>query len=149
MRHSDPTAPSCEAPLPERTLLRLVGLSGLFTRRTWQNVLLLVAGAILAPSKRTVAAALRILGREQKADFPIYYGVVNRAVWSSRAVADWLLRLLVGTFLSSDTSVVIGVDDTIERRWGHEISARGIYRDPIRSSKGHFVKTSDLRWLFA
>ena len=43
--------------------------------------------------------------------------------------------------------VVVGIDDTIERRWGARISARGIYRDPVRSSKGHFVKTSGLRWL--
>ena len=45
--------------------------------------------------------------------------------------------------------MVIGIDDTIERRWGQKISARGIYRDPVRSSKGHFVKTSGLRWLSA
>ena len=44
---------------------------------------------------------------------------------------------------------MIGIDDTIERRWGHKINARGIYRDPARSSKGHFVKTSGLRWLSA
>ena len=57
--------------------------------------------------------------------------------------------LPVGTFLGADATVVIGIDDTIERRWGHKISARGIYRDPVRSSKGHFVKTSGLRWLSA
>jgi hypothetical protein len=149
MEHSDPTHPSCESPLPERLLSRLAGLPRLFTRPTWQNVLLLVAGAILAPGKRTVTAALRILGREQENDFPIYHGVLNRAVWSSRAVAGWLLRLLVGTFVGADATVVIGIDDTIERRWGHKISARGIYRDPVRPSKGHFVKTSGLRWLSA
>ncbi|MGY3621833.1 hypothetical protein [Bradyrhizobium sp. USDA 10063] len=44
---------------------------------------------------------------------------------------------------------MIGLDDTIERRWGTKISARGIYRDPVRSSKGHFVKASGLRWLSA
>jgi DDE superfamily endonuclease len=44
---------------------------------------------------------------------------------------------------------VVGLDDTIERRWGPKISARGIYRDPVRSSKGHFVKASGLRWLSA
>jgi hypothetical protein len=135
--------------LPEHLLLRLAGLAELFTRPTWWNALLLMAGAIMAPGKRTVTAALRILGREQDTDFPIYHGVLNRAVWSSRAVAGWLLRLLVGTFLSADATVVIGIDDTIERRWGHKISARGIYRDPVRSSKGHFVKTSGLRWLSA
>jgi hypothetical protein len=149
MEHLDPTPPPCESPLPERLLSRLAGLPKLFTRPTWQNVLLLVAGAILAPGKRTVTAALRILGRDQENDFPINRGVLSRAVWSSRAVAGWLLRLLVATFLDADATVVIGIDDTIERRWGAKISARGIYRDPVRSSKGHFVKTSGLRWLSA
>jgi hypothetical protein len=149
MKPSDPAAASCASPLPARLLLRLAGLPELFTRPTWCNALLLLTGAILAPGKRTVTAALRILGREQETDFPIYHGVLNRAVWSSRAVAGWLLRLLVASFLSADATVVIGLDDTIERRWGHKISARGIYRDPVRSSKGHFVKTSGLRWLSA
>jgi hypothetical protein len=149
MKQFDPVAPSDASPLPERLRSRLAGLPRRFTRPTWQNVLLLVAGAILAPGKRTVTAALRILGREQENDFPIYHGVLNRAVWSSRAVAGWLLRLLVATFLGADATVVIGIDDTIERRWGRKINARGIYRDPVRSTKGHFVKTSGLRWLSA
>jgi len=146
MKQPDPTPVSCEFPLPACLLSRLASLSQQFTRPTWQNVRLLVAGAILAPGKRTVTAALRILGREQETDFPIYHGVLNRAVWSSRAVAGWLLCLLVATFVGADATVVIGIDDTIERRWGAKISARGIYRDPVRSSKGHFVKTSGLRW---
>jgi hypothetical protein len=116
MKPFDPASSSRESPLPESLLSRLAGLPRLFTRPTWQNVLLLVAGAILAPGKRTVTAALRILGREQDNDFPIYHGVLNKAVWSSRAVAGWLLRLLVATFLSADATVVIGIDDTIERR---------------------------------
>jgi DDE superfamily endonuclease len=147
MEQSTPTAASCSSPLPASLLSRLAGLPEFFTRPTWQNVLLLVAGAILAPGKRTVTAALRILGREQEDDWPIYHGVLNRAVWSSRAVAGWLLRRLVNAFVAADATVVIGIDDTIERRWGRKISARGIYRDPVRSSKGHFVKTSGLRWL--
>lgn len=149
MEQSDPASPSRASPLPEHLLLLLAGLPRLFTRPTWQNVLLLVAGAILAPGKRTVTAALRILGRQHENDFPIYHGVLNKAVWSSRAVAGWLLRLLVTTFVGAHATVVIGIDDTIERRWGQKISARGIYRDPVRSSKGHFVKTSGLRWLSA
>jgi hypothetical protein len=43
--------------------------------------------------------------------------------------------------------VVIAIDETIERRWGARIRARGIYRDPVRSSHGHFVKVSGLRWI--
>ena len=143
------TATPPEASLPAGLLSRLAGLPEQFTRPTWQNARLLVAGAILAPGKRTVTAALRILVRDQDTDFPIYHGVLNRAVWSSRAVAGWLLRQLVAALLGPDATVVIGIDDTIERRWGRKISARGIYRDPVRSSKGHFVKCSGLRWLSA
>jgi len=130
-------------------LSRLAGFADLFTRPTWSRVLLLLAGAVLAPGKRTVTATLRILGRDQENDFPAYHAVLNRAPWSSRAVAGCLLRLLLATFVPSDAAVVVGLDDTIERRWGPKISARGIYRDPVRSSKGHFVKTSGLRWLSA
>jgi len=43
--------------------------------------------------------------------------------------------------------LVFGLDDRIERRWGQKIEARGIYRDPVRSSHGHFVKAGGLRWL--
>jgi len=46
-----------------------------------------------------------------------------------------------------DGPVVVGIDETIERRWGPKISARGIYRNPVRSSTGHFVKASGLRWV--
>lgn len=130
-------------------MCRLMGFAGLFTRPTWARALLLLTGAVLAPGKRTVTATLRILGRDQEHDFPAYHAVLNRARWSSRAVAGRLLRLLVATFVRPDATVVIGLDDTIERRWGAKISARGIYRDPVRSSKGHFVKTSGLRWLSA
>jgi hypothetical protein len=39
------------------------------------------------------------------------------------------------------------VDETLERRRGTKIAARGVYRDPVRSSHGHFVKASGLRWV--
>ncbi|MEO1211860.1 MAG: transposase, partial [Cyanobacteria bacterium J06638_20] len=68
------------------------------------------------------------------------------AVWSSRQASRCLLSALVSTF-AADGVVVLGLDDTIERRWGKRIAARGIYRDPVRSSQAHFVKTSGLRWL--
>jgi DDE superfamily endonuclease len=148
MQHSrSPGSPG--SPLPERFLARLAGFADLFTRPTWSHVPLLLAGAILAPGRRTVTAALRILGREHDGDFCTFHRILNRAAWSSRAVARQLLLLLVKAFVPSGAPVVIGLDDTIERRWGPKISARGIYRDPVRSSKGHFVKASGLRWLSA
>src|ERR1700735_527349 len=132
--------------LPERFLSRLVGFADLFTCPTWSNVLLLLAGAVLAPGRRTVSTALRILGRERDPNFCNFHRILNRAAWSSRAAARQLLILLVRALVPIGSPVVIGFDDTIERRWGAKISARGIYRDPVRSSKGHFVKASGLRW---
>ena len=52
-------------------------------------------------------------------------------------------------FLSEGEPLVIGLDETLERRWGKKIAAKGIYRDPVRSSHGHFVKASGLRWGYA
>jgi hypothetical protein len=46
-----------------------------------------------------------------------------------------------------DGPLVVGVDETLERRRGKKIAAKGIYRDPVRSSHSHFVKTSALRWV--
>lgn len=143
-----PTIP-CGSPLPDLFLARLQTFAGLFTRPTWAHVLTLVTGAVLAPGRRTVASLLRILGRDQDGDFATYHRVLNRASWSSRRAAGRLLRLLVDSFVPVGATVVVGLDDTIERRWGKKIRARGIYRDPVRSSKGHFVKTSGLRWLSA
>src|SRR6266699_5190777 len=147
MQYSHVLPTSCD-PLPPRFISRLAGFADLFTRPTWSNVLVLLAGVILAPGRRTVTSALRILGRDQDRDFCTFHRVLNRAAWTSRAIAGRLLLLLVKTFVPSGP-VVIGIDDTIERRWGPKISARGIYRDPVRSSKGHFVKASGLRWLSA
>jgi hypothetical protein len=117
-----------------------------FTGSTWKHVLVLVAGALLSPGRRTVTAALRVMDLDQTASFAVYHRVLSTACWSARLVAHRLLRLLVAAFVRQGP-VVIGLDDTIERRWGAKIKARGIYRDPVRSSQGHFVKASGLRWL--
>jgi hypothetical protein len=120
---------------------------GAFTAPTWRHVLVLVTGAILVPGRRTVASALRVMGLEQVTHFGNYHRVLNRNIWSGRWLSRQLFRLLVDTFVPDGDPVVIGLDDTIERRWGARIKARGIYRDPVRSSHGHFVKASGLRWL--
>lgn len=114
---------------------------------TWTKAQILLIGTILAPGKRTVTAALRVMGLKDEAKFAQYHQVLSRAVWSPLDVAHCLLRLLVTTFGTGGKPLVFGLDDTIERRWGHQIAARGIYRDPVRSSESHFVKASGLRWL--
>lgn len=101
----------------------------------------------MAPGKRTVTAALRVLGRSDEAQVQNYHRVLNRAVWSPRTASRILLRLLVETFVPPDAPIVLGLDDHIERRRGAKITARGISRDPVASSRAFFVKTSGLRWV--
>ena len=110
----------------------LAPFAGLFTAPTWGRVPVLVEGALLTLHRRTVSAALRAAGRDRTPGFARYHRVLNRARWSARAAAEVLLGLLVAAFAPSGP-VVIGVDDTLERRWGKRIAARGIHRDPVRS----------------
>jgi hypothetical protein len=118
----------------------------LFSPRVWAHAQVLVAGAILAPAQRTVAAALRVTGHAQVRQFHRYHRVLSRAEWSGLAVGRVLVGLLVAAFVS-DGPLVVGIDETLERRRGQRIAAKGIYRDPVRSSRSHFVKASGLRWV--
>jgi hypothetical protein len=133
-------------PVPPILMHWLAPFAAFFTKPTWDRVLVLATGAVLAPGRRTVTAVLSVLGRRDGTDFARFHGVLNRARWSGRSLARTLLRWLVAVFVP-EGPVVVGIDETIERRWGPRISARGIYRDPVRSSKGHFVKASGLRWV--
>jgi hypothetical protein len=132
--------------LPESYFTLVSHFRSHFSNRIWKLALVLLIGALLAPNKRTVTACLRIVGLQHEKRFLKYHRVLSRAVWSSLAVSQTLLSVLVCTFAATGT-LIIGFDDTIERRWGLKIRARGIYRDPVRSSHNHFVKASGLRWL--
>jgi hypothetical protein len=105
-----------------------------FTAPVWNHIQVLVAGAVLAPSKRTVTQALRFMGLADKPGFGRYHEVLNRARWDVRDVARRLL-LHLPAVLSPSGELVIGVDDTIELRWGEKIKARGIYRVPVELRK--------------
>lgn len=132
-------------PPPQLTSI-ILAFAPLFWKRTWKHAQCLLWGAILAPGKRTVTSALRILGRSEEPDYQNYHRVLNRSRWSCLEAGRILLRLLVTHFLPAGP-LVFGLDDTIERRRGEKIRARGIYRDPVRSSQSHLVKTGGLRWL--
>jgi hypothetical protein len=86
------------------------------------------------------------LGLSQERHFSNYHRVLSRAVWSSRAASRLLLQLLVATFVP-DGTLVFGADDTLERRRGAQIKAKGTFRDAVRSSASRKVFASGLRWL--
>jgi len=133
--------------LPPEIVRVLRGFEDIFSERTWDWVQVLVVGAILTPGQRTVAAVLRVMGLSDERQFQNYHRVLNRARWSSRELSRRLLLAVVAAFVPGAGPVLVGLDETIERRRGAKIAAKGIYRDPVRSSKSHFVKASGLRWI--
>jgi len=132
--------------LPVEYITMLGAFARLFSHRIWEHAKILFMGAILCPAERTVTAVLRVMGLSGEKHFQNYHRVLNRAVWSSLEASRILLGLLINAFAKSGP-VLLGLDDTIERRRGAKIKAKGIYRDPVRSTHSHFVKASGLRWL--
>ena len=133
--------------LPDAILPVLHPFATLFRNPTWLKAQILLVGAILAPGQRTVAAALRVMGRSDHLDYARYHEVLNRAVWSPRQAARTLLMLLLQHLDQGDGPLVFGIDETLERRRGPKIKSLGIYRDAVRSSRSHLVKASGLRWV--
>ena len=83
------------------------------------------------------------MGLDQHKRFHCYHRVLSRASWSSREASRILLGLLVEAFVG-EGPLILGIDETLERRWGKKISAKGVYRDPVRSTQENFVKSSVL-----
>lgn len=133
--------------LPELIMPLLLPFRPIFRETTWQKGLVLLIGTVLSPGKRTVTAALRTMGLSQEGQFAKYHHVLNRAKWAPLRLSQVLLELLISHLDDGEGPLVFGLDETIERRWGPQITARGIYRDAVRSSKEHFAKTSGLRWI--
>jgi DDE superfamily endonuclease len=134
--------------LPADIIALLAHFAPLFSRRAWRHVPALVAGALLAPGQRMVSSALRAVGLAHVSTFQTYHRVLNRDTWSSLGVSRILFGLLLNAFAPFGP-LVVGIDETIERRRGKKIRASGIYRDPVRSSHSHFVKVRGLRWICA
>jgi hypothetical protein len=135
--------------LPTQMIRVLLPFVPLFSKRVWQHAQVLLVGAILAPGTRTVSSTLRVMGLDHERRFHRYHRVLSRASWSSLKVSRVLLGLLLEAFVAEASPLVVGIDETLERRWGKKISARGVYRDPVRSTHETFVKSSGLRWVCA
>lgn len=132
--------------LPDGFERVIIAFTQLFSKQVLKHAKVLLIAAILAPGKRTVSSLLRIVGLGQEQRFHKYHRLLSKANWSALAGSRILLGLLLEAFLP-EGPVVVGIDETLERRWGKKIEQRGIYRDSVRSSKTHFVKSSGLRWI--
>jgi hypothetical protein len=132
--------------LPEEFSKQISAFAPLFGKKAFEHAKVLVTGTLLVVGRRTVCSALRAVGLQGEKRFHKYHRVLSLAKWSPHKGASMLLRLLVERFVAPGEPLVFGIDETLERRWGSNIKAR-IYRDPVRSSRSHFVKCSGLRWM--
>src|ERR1051325_2956173 len=133
--------------LPATLARVLESFAPLFRAGIWKRARLLLIGAILCPGTRTVSAALRVLGLAQEQHFQNYHRILNRVRWSAREASRILFLLLVAAFVPKDQPLILGMEETLERRRGKKTAAKGLYRAPVRSSRTVFVKSHGLRWI--
>jgi hypothetical protein len=133
--------------LPEAIILVLAPFAPLFSDRVWGHAHILLLGAMLTPGPRTVTAALRAMGLAMERHFTNYHRVLNRATWSARQGSRILLGMLLTLLVPPGATLVFGADDTVERRSGRKIRAKGCYRDAVHSSKKHVIRCFGLKWV--
>src|ERR1051326_7739137 len=132
---------------PSTQIIQLLStFSVTMTAPTFANALVLIYGAILAPGRRTVASALRVMGQHQEQNPSKYHRVLARARWSLWQGSRLLLDLLVSTFLSEEAPLMILVDETLERRAGKKIGYKSWFRDAVRSVGNKVALSLGIRW---
>ena len=146
MVHEPSTSETTPVDLPPEMVVILAAFAPLFSHCVWTKAHALVVGAILTTGPRTVSAVLPILGKGQERHFINYHRVLNRDAWSCRAAGQILLGLIVA-LIPGGWPIVLAADETVERRGGRRIKARGCYRDAVRSSKGHLIRGFGLKWI--
>ena len=135
-------------PSPSPEIIQLLSVfSVAFTAPTFAKVMVLIFGTILAPGRRTVTAALRMMGLGEDPHYSKYHRVLNRGRWSSWLVSKILLSLIILIFLPPEIPLILVIDETLERRRGKKIKHKGWFRDPILSTKEHVAIALGLRWI--
>ena len=135
-------------PTPSPKIIQLLSVFAMaFTAPTFAKALVLLYGTILAPGRRTVTAALRVMGLADSKHFTNYHRVLNRDRWSPWVLSKLLLGLIIQIFLPAGMPLILLIDETLERRRGRKIKYKGWFRDPIRSTAKHVSKSLGIRWI--
>ena len=135
-------------PSPSPEIIQLLSVFSIaFTAPTFAKVLVLIIGTILTPGRRTVTAALRMMGLGNDKHFSNYHRVLNRDCWSPWVVSKILLGLIILFFLPAGAPLILVIDETLERRRGKQIKYKGWIRDPLLSTKERVVTALGIRWI--
>jgi len=124
----------------------LLPFSELFSKPSWKKALTLLLGTLLCTGKRTVCSALRAMGLSNESSFSKYHQLLNRTNWSLLKAGKILFFMII-KLIPDGEPIVLQVDETLERRKGKSIKAKGYYRDAVRSTKSQVVKALGLKWL--
>jgi hypothetical protein len=133
--------------MPQEMMKVILPFVALFSETVWDYAQILLMGAILAPGKRTVSATLTVMGLKDDPQYQNYHRVLNRAKWCGLTASKLLLGTLVQVFVAANAPIILGADETLERRKGDQIKQKGVFRDPVRSSKKYLVHSFGLRWV--
>ena len=131
--------------LTTEILAVLAAFASEFSRPTLKNIQILLIGAILCRGPRRVSNILRVMGLASEGNYSKYHRVLNRAQWDSLVLAKITLGLLI-KLLPDSWPIIIAVDETLERRCGKKIKAKGLYRDAVQSSQSNIVTSYGLKW---
>jgi hypothetical protein len=133
---------------PSSTIIQLLSVFAIaFTAPAWAKALTLLYGTILAPGRRTVAAALRAMGLADDEHFTNYHRLLNRDCWSPWVLSKLLLSVIIALCLLPGMPLILAIDDTLERRRGSKIKYKGWFRDAVRSTASHVSKSLGIRWI--
>jgi hypothetical protein len=134
-------------PTPSPEIIRLLSVFAVaMTTPTFTKALVLIYGTILTPGVRTVSAVLRVMGLGDLETFGNYHRVLNRDRWSPWLLSQVLLALLIRTFVPVGATLIVLIDETLERRQGKRIAYKGRFRDAVRSTAQKVVTCWGVRW---
>lgn len=132
--------------LPEAILSVLQPFASVFSQeRVFRKACTLLLGCLLCLRDMTVCGALRALGRSNYKSYSCFHRLLNRNRWNMLKASEILLRLIVESFCPK--ILMFSIDDTIERRRGKKIKAKGVFKDPVGSGTGKQITCSGLRWV--
>lgn len=133
--------------LPPDMVALLAPFANIFARRkSFSKMQILMMGALLAKGGVTVCACLRAVGLASTRQFSRFHRLLNRDRLDMLLGAKLLLFMLVNRFCV-DGILSFSCDDTLERRRGRKIKARGWFRDAVLSTPQQVVTSQGLRWM--
>ena len=135
-------------PTPSVEIIQVISVFAVaFSAPTFAKILTLLPGVILSPGRRTVTAALRMVGLADDKNFSNYHRILNRDHWSPMLLSKLLLGLILLVFSATGWPLLLLVDDTLERREGRKIRYKSRFYDAVLSTAAKVVTSMGLRWI--